>query len=60
MLAIRVIRFDCDFVIGFAIDFEAVSATALEFAIATEIVFVQMSLSTQKQAAQSLPLQACG
>ena len=56
MFAIRVIRFDSDFVIGLAIDFETVSATALVI----EIVFVQMSLSTQKLAAPSQPLRVCG
>ena len=57
MFAIRVIRFDSDFVIGLAIDFEAVSATALEFAIA--IAFVQTLPPTQKPAAQSRPFPGC-
>ncbi len=50
MFAIRVIRFDSDFVMGLVADFETESA--LEFAIATEIAFVQMQPPTQKPAEQ--------
>ncbi len=52
MFAIRVIRFDSDFVMGLVADFETETESALEFAIATEIAFVQMQPPTQKPAEQ--------
>ncbi len=58
MFAIRVIRFDSDFVMGLAIDFE--TASVLEFATATEIAFVQTLPPIQMPAAPSQPLRVCG
>ncbi len=56
MTGVRVPRFDAGFVIGLG----TVSATVLEFAIATEIAFVHMWPSTQKPVAPSQPLPTCG
>jgi hypothetical protein len=52
MFAIRVIRFDSDFVIGLAIDFG--------FVIATVFAFAQKLLPTQKPVAPSQQLPTCG